>query len=408
MTVQAFVSSFTPILTNSGAVNASGTLEFYSPGTAFATTKAVYSDSSLATSLGATATLDSAGRKTIFLDGNYDLKIKDSTGSVLVTLYNINPDTTSTSTDPNIILNGSFENSTNGVPDSWTLTDYNSGANAVDSSVQYHGKYSMKFVSTGSGGGYITTTAFFPVSLDRQLKLKFAYKSSVADVRNVVEVLWYDKDQVAFSTPSTTLMDDSTTNPTSFTQKTYQVVPLSGTYFAKLRFTGCHSSDATSGNTWFDGISLVEETTEAGTMVPYGNATAPSGWLSCDGTAVSRTTYARLFTAIGTTFGVGDGSTTFNVPDIRGRAPIGSGTGSGLTARTLAATVGAETHTLSAAESGVGAHTHATVAGSQYPNTSPAAAVANEVTGGGGGGLAASAGHNNMQPSLVMHFIIKT
>jgi len=406
MTTQAFVSSFTPILTNSGAVNASGTLEFYSPGTAFATTKAVYSDSSLATSLGVTATLDSAGRKAIFLDGNYDLKIKDSTGSLITTLYNINPDTTSTSTDPNIILNGSFENSTGGAPDSWTLTDYNSGANSVVSSASYHGKYSMKFVSAGSGGGYITTTAFFPVSLGRQLKLKFAYKSSVANVRNLVEVLWYDADQVAYSTPSTTIMDDSTTNPTSFTQKTYQVVPISGAYFAKLRFTGCHSSNATSGSTWFDGISLVEETVEAGTIKPFGSTTVPSGWLACDGTAVSRTTYSTLFTAIGTTFGVGDGSTTFNVPDIRGRAPIGNGTGSGLTARTIAATVGAETHTLTTAE--MPAHTHAVNAGGgtrpEGAGASNATDTSSQTSTSTGGGAA----HNNMQPSLVLAFIIKT
>ena len=259
MAIVSFVSGFTPILKNDGNVNASGTLEFYSPGTAFATTKAVYSDASLATSLGVAPELDSAGRKAIFLDGNYDLKIKDSAGSLITTLYNINPDTTSSSTDPNLLINGSFENSSAGVPADWTLVEWNSGANVVDSSVQYHGKYSMKFVSTGSGGGHITTTAFFPVSLGRTLTLKFAYKSSVADVRNVVEVLWYDKDQVAFSTPSSTIMDDSTTNPTSFTQKTYKVSPLSGTYFAKLKITGCHSSDATSGSTWYDGVSLVED-----------------------------------------------------------------------------------------------------------------------------------------------------
>jgi microcystin-dependent protein len=63
-----------------------------------------------------------------------------------------------------------------------------------------------------------------------------------------------------------------------------------------------------------------------GEIIAYGGATAPTGWLSCDGTAVDRTTYADLFTAIGTTFGVGDGSTTFNVPDLRSRFPVGAGT----------------------------------------------------------------------------------
>lgn len=64
-----------------------------------------------------------------------------------------------------------------------------------------------------------------------------------------------------------------------------------------------------------------------GSLVPYGGSAAPSGWLLCDGTAVSRTTYASLFTVISTTYGSGDGSTTFNLPDLRSRIPLGSGTG---------------------------------------------------------------------------------
>jgi len=82
---------------------------------------------------------------------------------------------------------------------------------------------------------------------------------------------------------------------------------------------------------------LLEELAELlippGVVTAYGAAAAPSGWLLCDGSAVSRTTFARLFAAIGTTFGVGDGSTTFNVPDLRQRFPLGvaaSGTGSTL------------------------------------------------------------------------------
>ncbi len=57
--------------------------------------------------------------------------------------------------------------------------------------------------------------------------------------------------------------------------------------------------------------------------LPWSGAAAPAGWLLCDGLAVSRTTYSALFTAIGVTFGNGDGSTTFNVPDMRGRFPLG-------------------------------------------------------------------------------------
>jgi microcystin-dependent protein len=72
---------------------------------------------------------------------------------------------------------------------------------------------------------------------------------------------------------------------------------------------------------------------ESGTIVGTGRATAPTGWHLCDGSAISRTTFASLFAAIGTAYGVGDGSTTFNVPDLRQRFPLGkaaSGTGATL------------------------------------------------------------------------------
>lgn len=63
----------------------------------------------------------------------------------------------------------------------------------------------------------------------------------------------------------------------------------------------------------------------AGLILPFGNTTAPTGYLACDGSAISRTTYATLFAAIGTTWGTGDGSTTFNVPDLRGAFLRGTG-----------------------------------------------------------------------------------
>lgn len=63
----------------------------------------------------------------------------------------------------------------------------------------------------------------------------------------------------------------------------------------------------------------------AGVIHQYAGASAPAGYLMCDGSAVSRTTYADLFAAIGTTYGSGNGSTTFTLPDLRGRTPVGSG-----------------------------------------------------------------------------------
>jgi microcystin-dependent protein len=62
---------------------------------------------------------------------------------------------------------------------------------------------------------------------------------------------------------------------------------------------------------------------EVGTIKPWGKTTAPSGYLLCDGSAVSRTTYAELFVVLSTTYGIGDGSLTFNVPQLQGKTPQG-------------------------------------------------------------------------------------
>jgi microcystin-dependent protein len=88
-----------------------------------------------------------------------------------------------------------------------------------------------------------------------------------------------------------------------------------------------------------DGYPLIP----VGSIIAYAGSTAPEGWLLCDGTAVSRTTYANLWALISSTYGNGNNSTTFNLPNLCGRMPIGVGTGSGLTARSLAATGGSET-----------------------------------------------------------------
>jgi len=67
----------------------------------------------------------------------------------------------------------------------------------------------------------------------------------------------------------------------------------------------------------------------AGSVIAWSGSSAPSGWLLCDGSAISRTTYAALFAVAGTSYGVGDGSTTFNVPDLQDRLPLGKGTNNG-------------------------------------------------------------------------------
>ena len=71
------------------------------------------------------------------------------------------------------------------------------------------------------------------------------------------------------------------------------------------------------------GGGVTGDTLPIGSIMPYGSATAPINWLVCDGSAVSRTTYAELFSAIGTSFGSGDGSTTFNLPNLKGKVAVG-------------------------------------------------------------------------------------
>jgi microcystin-dependent protein len=105
-----------------------------------------------------------------------------------------------------------------------------------------------------------------------------------------------------------------------------------------------------------------------GVINPYAGSTAPTGWLLCSNQPVSRETYSALFAVIGTTYGSGDGSTTFNVPDLRGRTVAGldnmGGTDAGRlsTANTLGTSTGVETVTLTSAQSGVPAHGHANTA----------------------------------------------
>lgn len=76
--------------------------------------------------------------------------------------------------------------------------------------------------------------------------------------------------------------------------------------------------DGTAGITFPDTNVQAQAVILTGAVATFAMSTAPSGWLKANGAAISRTTYSSLFSAIGTTFGSGDGSTTFNVPDMRG------------------------------------------------------------------------------------------
>jgi microcystin-dependent protein len=199
----------------------------------------------------------------------------------------------------------------------------------------------------------------------------------------------------------------------------------------------------------------------SGTIVAFVSATAPGGWIACRGqtlNSVSDPTYANLYSAIGTTYG-GSSASSFALPDLRLRVPIGAGTGAGLSARTRGNSLGSNTHSLSSTQTGLRGHPHtksevahghsiatdshshgvgwavastngggtggtwwpvdygtggATTQGSQ--NTTAGFSVGTSGHNGYGGTATFSVGHhtgsngtahNNMQPSLLINYIIK-
>lgn len=148
--------------------------------------------------------------------------------------------------------------------------------------------------------------------------------------------------------------------------------------------------------------------TPAGTITLWGSDVAPANWLICDGSAVSRTTYASLFAVIGTKYGAGDGVNTFNLPNLKGRTPVGKD--SAQTEFAALAQIGGEkTHLLTIAEMPSHSHTSKidisklrgdTASGNWQYQSNDAGADPTSSTGGG-------AAHNNLQPYSVVNFIIK-
>ncbi|KJZ17564.1 phage tail protein [Loktanella sp. S4079] len=154
-----------------------------------------------------------------------------------------------------------------------------------------------------------------------------------------------------------------------------------------------------------------------GQVIMFGGNFAPRGWAFCDGQLLPIASNSALFSLLGTTYG-GDGRSTFGLPDLRGRAPIHAGTGNGLSPRQIGQRVGREDVTLTVAE--MPAHGHGVMASSSAADSvrpsndylASANIYSNEpgrlnelgtqtITPTGG-----SQPHENMQPSLVINYII--
>ncbi len=359
--------------TSTGAALSGGKLYTYTPGTT--TPKATYSDSAMTVPNTNPVILDSNGDAVVYLDGLYDVVLKNSLDVVQWTMNNISGINSITSST----------NTSEWVTQSLTnLTYVNAMQFSASTDLRTTFVANLRIKATVTAGtiyGTVTTSTFVGGT-------------------TIVTVLW-----------DTRSLDSS----------------LSAIYTGVLAPTNS---------------SVPANFVPVGAIFSYAGATAPTGWLLCYGQAISRTTYAALFSAIGTTYGAGDGSTTFNVPDCRGRALIGlDNLGGAAASRVAAATTlgqsaGAETAnlqhahttgdvTLTAAQSGLPSHSHTiylTDNGGGPKNTVLGGVSYNITTTvtADAGGSAASQAHNHgstgnggsttqaiMNPYIAISYIIK-
>jgi microcystin-dependent protein len=366
-----------------GVPLAGGFLYTYEAGTT--TPQATYTDSTAATANSNPIILDSRGEANIWLSSaDYKFKLTDSEGTEIWTVDNIAAPSTALS--PVFSSNVTISANTSGPALLVTQTGAGAAIRVQDSA----DPDSSPFVVDTSGQVGIGTAT--PANAIDVAGGAIQISTSGGVARTVMSA---DSTDSIFSvnddrnfTVKTNAATRLTINSTAATSTVPVVLPSDPT--TALQASTKQYVDTLTG-------------APAGVIMAFAGAAAPTGFLSCDGSAVSRTTYATLFAAIGTTWGAGNGSTTFNVPDLRGMFVRGTGTNAtGSSSGAVGPSVGAyaadtylnhthtdsgHTHTINIGNSGITWNTTSTGGSSVFPgySTTTATGTANIQTSTTGG-----------------------
>ena len=255
------------------------------------------------------------------------------------------------------------------------------------------------------------------VALNENPNVPAINKVRDADMNEIKEVVNQNETKILLAVSDTAPSECSTgdvyfntttnllyTATATDTWGTTGVAPTSNTIYLELTNQTAYAYNGTTLVSVGGGAGGGGDTTPIGTVEAYAGTTAPNGYLLCDGSAVSRTTYSDLFNVIGTTYGIGDGSTTFNLPNIKGKVVVMQDT-TQTEFDTLGETGGSKdlqqhSHSYNIKlNSGSGDAGHLLLVsnstGTEYDNAS--GAINNTGTGNSG----------NLQPYIVLNYIIK-
>lgn len=319
-----------------------------------------------------------AGTTAQYWRGDKSWQTLDKTAVGLPNVDNVSLKYVLASSGGNAIYNGSLEvvDPTNAnLPDGWTISITNGATVSFETVAPMTGRKALKISNptTSAGGSLIQSstgsTVLNPVAPGEKWYVSGRFRASVATTSGLYfRTFWYKADGSASATQYTDIVANGAYSTTATIKDGIVTVP-SDAYLMQI------AAYAWFGNVAYDGyIDQLEATkvrapqatsgVPTGVLHQFAGSTAPTGYLLCDGSAISRTTYADLFAVIGTTYGTGDGSTTFNIPDMRSRLPVGVGSGRALASNEGIAEASrsayfshSHTHTIS---SDAAAHSHGT------------------------------------------------